>query len=148
MRSPHAFGCLGVIHPEFVTHVEPLPGAVPKIQQPYSLSAFDRLRLKYHKYCEVAEGKDEWSPAGEAGSWGSPSFAVCQASNGLLVSPVRYYRYPNSQTYDAPWPSANASAVLNRSQRGAIHTTLDCIWGVTELGIDSSTADILQLVCR
>ena len=45
-------------------------------------------------------------------------------------------------------PSPNSSAVLNRAQRGAIHTTLDCIWGFTQIGIDDKTADILQLVCR
>ena len=61
---------------------------------------------------------------------------------------MRDYRYPNSQTYDAPWRSPNASAVLNRTQKGAIHSTLHYILGFTQLGIDEKTADILQLACR
>ena len=52
----------------FQADIKPLPGAVPKIQQPFPLSAFDRLRLEFHEDMEVAEGKAEWIPAGEAGS--------------------------------------------------------------------------------
>ena len=57
----------------FLAHIEPLPDAVPRIQQPLHLSPFDQLRLEYHEDLDVAEGKAEWIQPGEAGSWGSPS---------------------------------------------------------------------------
>ena len=106
-------------------NIAPLPGAVPKIQQPLSLSPFDQMRLEYHEDLDVAEGKADWVPPGQAGRWGSPSFVVDQSGKGLLGRPVRDYRYVNSQTADAPWPSANAGACLQRAQRGSIHSTLD-----------------------
>ena len=132
----------------FLAHIEPLPNAVPKIQQPLQLSPFDQLRLEFHEDQDVAEGKAEWVLPGEAGSWGSPSFVVDQVGKGLLGRPVRDYRYVNSQTADAPWPSANANACLQRAQRGAIHSTLDAVWGFSQLEVDESTAELLQTVAR
>ena len=132
----------------YAAHIEPLPNAVPKVQQPFPLSAFDELRMRYHEDCEVAEGRAEWVPPGQAGRWGSPSFIVDSDSKGLLGRPVRDYRYPNSQTQDVPWPTPNAHDVLNRAQRGAIHSTLDLVWGFNQLEIDKSTGELLQLVTR
>ena len=141
-------GCFAPRVEGFTTHIEPLPGAVPKIQQPLSLSPFDQMRLEYHEDLDVAEGKADWVPPGQAGRWGSPSFVVDQSGKGLLGRPVRDYRYVNSQTADAPWPSANAGACLQRVQRGSIHSTLDAVWGFTQLGVDDATAKMLQIVCR
>ena len=113
----------------YTAHIEPMATATPRIQQPFPLSAFDQLRLEYHEDCEVEDNKAEWVLPGRSGSWGSPSFVVDQPGKGLLGRPVRDYRYVNAQTMDTPWPSPNASAVLDRAQKGAIHSTLDLIWG-------------------
>ena len=101
----------------YTAHIEPLPNAVPKIQQPFPLSAFDQLRLEFHEDCEVEDGKAEWVPAGDAGRWGSPSFVVDSAGKGLLGRPVRDYRYPNSQSQDAPWRGDRQVATAGDSPR-------------------------------
>ena len=62
--------------------------------------------------------------------------------------PVRDYRWPNSQTLDSPWPSPSAEKVLERTQRGALHSTLDCIWGFTQVPISEQMADIYSLIAR
>ena len=129
-------------------HIESMPDARPRITQQFPLSPFDQRRLEYHEDVEVAEGKAVWLEHGCAGKWGSPSFVVDQEGKGVLGRPVRDYRYPNSQTLDTMWPSPDANAVLARAQRGAIHSTLDCVWGFTQLPIDEETAELLQLICR
>ena len=84
---------------------------------------------------DVDEGKARWLEPGEKSGWGSPSFVVDQDGKGLLGRPVRDYRYVNSQTLDVAWPSANAERVLQRAQQAALHSTLDCIWGFTQVPI-------------
>ena len=132
----------------FQARIELKSDAVPRVQQPFRLSTYDQTRLEFHEDCEVEDGKAEWLAPGVAGQWGSPSFVVDQTGKGLLGRPVRDYRYPNSQTKDNPWPSPDAIGVLQRAQRGSLHSTLDCIWGFTQIEIDASTAELLQLVCR
>jgi len=124
------------------------PGAVPRITQPFPLSAYDQLRLEYHEDVEVLEGKAEWAPPGHASQWGSPSFVVDQEGKGLLGRPVRDYWYPNSQTLDSAWPSPSADRVLTRTQRVVLHTALDCIWGFTQLPISERAAEVFSLVTR
>ena len=86
----------------FVAGVQLKPDAVPRVAQPYNLSAHDQMRLEHHEDMEVKEGKAEWAPAGHRGEWGSASFVVDQDGKGLLGRPVRDYRWPNSQTLDSP----------------------------------------------
>ena len=113
-------------------HIEKKEGAVPKVQQPFPLSAYDRLRLEYHEDVEIAEGKAAWLPPETQVQWASPSFVVGQEGKGLLGRPVRDYRWVNSQTKDSAWPSARADETLRRTQRGSCHTKLDCVWGYTQ----------------
>ena len=42
------------------------PDAVPRVTQPYNLSAYDQMRLEYHEDMEVKEGQ------GRVGSRGAP----------------------------------------------------------------------------
>ncbi len=49
---------------------------------------------------------------------------------------------------DTAWPSANAEACLRRAQNGVVHSSFDCVWGFTQLGIDENTSKILALVTR
>ena len=88
------------------------PDAIPKAQQPYPLSAYDRLRMEYHEDPEVAEGKAYWLPTNMTSAWSSASFIVDEDSKGLLGIVVRDYRYPNSQTLDVAWPSPEAGVPL------------------------------------
>ena len=122
--------------------------AVPRVLQPLHLSPYDQLRLEYHEDLDVDEGKARWLEPGEKSGWGSPSFVVDQEGKGLLGRPVRDYRYVNSQTLDVAWPSANAERVLQRAQQAALHSTLDCIWGFTQVPIDEATQRLLSLTTR
>ena len=40
----------------FLGHIDLIEGAVPKVQQPFPLSAFDQLRLELFEDQEVSEG--------------------------------------------------------------------------------------------
>ena len=98
--------------------------------------------------CEVAEGKAVWAPPGMAFNFASPSFVVDQDGKGLCGRPVRDYRHVNSQTMDCAWAAADAEACLTRAQAGWYHTSLDCVWGFTQLPVDEETSKILALVTR
>ena len=141
-------GCLAPQVEGFVADVKLIPGAQPRVTQPFPLSKYDQLRLEYHEDMEVAEGKAYWAPPGEAHEWGSPSFVVDQEGKGLLGRPVRDYRWPNSQTLDAGWPSPQADQVLAAAQKGQVHTMLDCIWGFTQIPLTEAASRIHALVAR
>ncbi len=87
--------------------------AQPRVMQPFNLSKYDQMRLEFHEDVEVAEGKAYWAEPGEPHEWGSPSFVVDQEGKGLRGRPVRDYRWVNSQSLDAGWPSPQADRVLS-----------------------------------
>ena len=124
------------------------PDYVPKVQQHFRLSEFDQRRLEYHEDIEVAEGKAEWASPGTSTEFGSPSFVVDQAGKGVLGRPVRDYRHLNSQTVDAAWPAADAEACMTRAQKGSLHSSFDCVWGFTQIGVTEETSKLLALVTR
>ena len=92
----------------FLRRKEPKPDALPKVAQPFPLSAFDQLRMDYHDDETVALGTADWLGANDTPAWASSGFAVDQSINGLLGRHVRDYRYPNSQTLEAAWPAPQA----------------------------------------
>ena len=141
-------GCCAPRVEGYQAHITLRPDAQPKIQQPYRLSEFDQKRLEYHEDVEVAEGKAVWADPGGSYSWGSPSFVVDQTGKGVLGRPVRDYRWPNSQTLDTAWPAADAEACLRRAQSGTIHSSFDCVWGFTQIGVTPETSEILALNTR
>ena len=132
----------------YTAPITPIPGAQPRIQQPYKLPAFDQYRLDYHEGMDIAEGKAYWAKPGGAYAWGSPSFVVDQAGKGVLGRPVRGYRWVNSQTMDVAWPAADAEMCLRRSQKGVLHTSVDCVWGFTQIGLDEESQQLLALCTR
>ena len=89
-----------------------------------------------------------WAKPGGSYCWGSPSFVVDEAGKVVLGRPVRDYRWPNSQTLDSAWPAADAEAQLRRAQSGSVHSSLDCVWGFTQVGITEETSKILALITR
>ncbi len=44
----------------YVAHIAKRPDAVPRVSQPFPLSAYDQARLDFHEDCEVEDGKAEW----------------------------------------------------------------------------------------
>lgn len=132
----------------FVADIRTAPDHVPRVTQPFPLSKFDDLRIRFHEDCEVEDGKARWLRPGEWSEWGSPSFVVDSDSKGLLGRPVRDYRYPNSCTLEEAWPSANADACLRRAQEGAVHTQLDCIWGFTQLELSEASQRVFTLITK
>lgn len=141
-------GCRAPRVEGYLADIVPKGDAQPRIQQPYKLSEFDQRRLEYHEDVEVAEGKAVWAEPGKSYCWGAPSFVVDQPGKGVLGRPVRDYRWPNSQTLDSAWPSADAEACLRRAQAGVIHSAFDCVWGFTQIGCTPQTSEILALCTR
>ena len=141
-------GCLPPRVKGFLANIEPIDGAQPKIQQPYRLPLFDQTRLELREDVEVLEGKAFWAQPGGSYCWGSPSFVVDQAGKGVLGRPVRDYRWVNSQTKDVAWPAADAEACLRRAQRGVLHTSVDCVWGFTQIGLHEDAQKMLALCTR
>ena len=89
-----------------LSHMQLKPDAVPRVTQPYNLSAYDQMRLEYHEDLEVSEGKAEWAPAGHRGEWGSASFVV-----HVLAAFFWYWRAAPPAT-NAPREPAPAIVVL------------------------------------
>ena len=46
------------------------------------------------------------------------------------------------------WPSPSAEAFLARATRARYQSTLDCIWGFTQVGVTPETSDLLALTTR
>ena len=132
----------------FVAKIHPVPDAVGRCQQPFRLSEYDQARLELAEDIEVAEGKAVWAEPGQAFTFCSPSFVVDQDGKGLLGRCVRDYRFMNSQTCDTAWPAADAELCLSRAQAGWFHSSLDCVWGFTQLPVDEETSKLLALVTR
>ena len=107
-----------------------MPGAAPRVQQPFPLSNYDQLKLELREDEEVSQGKARWADAEAWSEWESPSFVVDQSGKGLLGRPVHSYRWVNPQRLDYTWPSPSAEACLARARRAALLSALDCIWGV------------------
>ena len=141
-------GCSAPRVAGFEADIQAKAGAQPKVIQPFPLSRFDQMRLELHEDMEVEEGKAYWVPHGTPAPWGSPSFVVDSDGKGLLGRPVRDYRWVNSQTVDAAWPSPSAEAALMRAQRGCIHTQLDAVWGFTQIALSEQAQELLTLVTR
>ncbi len=141
-------GCLPPRVKGFRADIRLRVDATPRITQPFPLSKYDELRLQYHEDEEVRDGKARWLLPGERCEYGSPSFVVDSEAKGLLGRPVRDYRYPNEQTEDIAWPSANADECLTRAQQGAVHTQLDCIWGFTQLELSPEAQEVFTLVTK
>ena len=107
------------------------------------------MRLEYYyEDVEIAEGKAVWANPGGSYRWGSPSFVVDQTGKGVLGRPVRDCRWPNSQTLDKAWPAADAEACLRTSHKGTVHSSFDCVWGFTQVGITPKISEILALNTR
>ena len=53
---------------------------------------------------------------------------VDQSGKGFLGRPVRDYRWVNSQTLDAAWPSPNAESVLARTKIVFLVLNLTASW--------------------
>ena len=49
---------------------------------------------------------------------------------------------------DSAWPAADVESCLRRAQNGAVHSSLDCVWGFTQIGISPELSTLLALDTR
>ena len=114
------------------------------------MSPYDEMRTEYHLEEWTVQGKlRKINPAKEPLSeWPTPVFVVDQDAKGLLGRMVCAYGPVNKNLEISTFPSADPEAAFNQAAGKDHHTTIDAIWGYTQLMVDEATSKILTVVVR
>ena len=125
----------------------PKPGARPSARCPFRLSEFHEARLEYRLDEFRASGQLYDVPPNEIGEWASPAFIVDKVGD-VLGRVVTDYEGPNRETEDHPGVPADADEVLRKAAHRKYHTTMDMVWGFSQLELPDRAQRILTIVTR
>ena len=137
-------GCAAPVIQGFEGDIVPKEGAVPSARRPFKLSAYDEARLE-QRVMEFEDAGQLYRVSPEdAGEWSSPAFIVDKQGD-LLGRLVTDYAGPNAQTEDHPGVPADASQVLHKAAGKSIHSTMDMVWGFSQIPITTRMQRILTI---
>ena len=99
---------------DYQIRMEPLPNAKPVAMQPIPLSPYDNLRVEYHLWQNIQEGKlRKLNPLKDGlPEWSTAVFVVDQDAKGLLGRMVCACGPVNNQLKTATFPSADVVRAL------------------------------------
>ena len=115
-------------------------------RQPYHLSKFDQTRLSYLYEEAVAEGKVEEIALGEDPPAICTPVFIVDKKGSVIGRRVGDFTLFNKVTEDYYYPAPEADQILMRACGQQFHTTMDCVWGFSQLDVDEETSAILSTI--
>ena len=136
-------GCAAPAVTGYKANIKLKPGAQVPFRQPYHLSKFDQTRLSYLYEEAVAEGKVEEFALGEDPPAICTPVFIVDKKGSVIGRRVGDFTLFNKVTEDYYYPAPEADQILMRACGQQFHTTMDCVWGFSQLDVDEETSACL-----